>query len=185
MKQLKYGIVMLVSALFIVACGSGKKAAYTEAEMEAFKNLLESKSYVFKGRWANPMASQSLNAIANAGLLAPGNTVGRIDILNSNNTMEFKGDSIIAQLPYFGERRLGGGYNLSNTGVNFKNIPTDFELVFDEKRKGYVIDFSINNGTENYNVSGIFYPNKTANIFVNSTQRMAIRYSGDLVTAGD
>jgi len=184
MRKIKY-IIVVNALLLLSACGSSKVPAYTDAELEEFKSFLESRAYVFKARWANPLASQGLNSIANAGLLAPGNTVGRIDLFSSNNTMEIKGDTVVANLPYYGERRLGVSYNPSDAGIKFEEEPKDFVIAFDEKKQGYTMDFVVNNGTENYNVSGIFFPNRSGRIFVNSTQRQAIGFTGNLVLPED
>ena len=89
MKKLKQIVLPVAAILLLASCASTKKRAYTAEELTAFKSFLESKEYVFKARWANPLASQGLNAIANAGLLAPGNTPGSIDLFNSYYTMDF------------------------------------------------------------------------------------------------
>ena len=181
MKKIQQITLALATLLLFAACASSKKQSYTAEELAAFKSFLESKDYVFKARWANPLASQGLNAIANAGLLAPGNTAGRIDLFNSNNTMEIKGDTVVANLPFYGERRIGVSYNPRDTGITFEEEPKDFEIVFDEKRQSYTMNFVVNNGTENYNVSGIFFPDRSGRVFINSTQRQAIGFTGELV----
>ncbi len=177
--------IAVMAVLALGSCGSGKKAAYSDAELEAFKTFLENKEFVFKARWANPLASQGLNAIANAGLLAPGSTAGRIDLFNSNNTLEINGDTITANLPYYGERRFAGGYNTNNTGIKFNDTPEDYTIAYDEKRNAYTMAFVINNGTENYNVTGTFFPNLSANVFINSTQRQGIGFTGKLETIAE
>ncbi len=183
MKKLQQITLALATLMLLAACASSKKQRYTAEELAAFKSFLDSKDYVFKARWANPLASQGLNTIANAGLLAPGNTAGRIDLFNNNNTMEIKGDTVVANLPFYGERRIGVSYNPRDIGITFEEEPKDFEIVFDEKRQGYTMNFVVNNGTENYNVSGIFFPDRSGRVFINSTQRQGIGFSGELVPA--
>ena len=170
-----------MAVLLLAACASSKRQTYSAEELATFRSFLESKAYVFKARWANPLASQGLNAIANAGLLAPGNTAGRIDLFNTNNTLEIKGDTVVANLPFYGERRIGVSYNPRDTGITFEETPRDFEITFDEKRQSYTMNFIVNNGTENYNVSGIFFPDSSGKVFINSTQRQAIGFTGKLV----
>lgn len=178
MKKLSI-LITIITCIVLTACSATKKAKYSEAQLKDFKALVEARNFEFEARWANPMGTQSMNAIANAGLLAPGSTVNRIDLIGTASIFMVKGDSVIADLPYYGERQMGGAYNPNDIGIKFKGVPEKFELNFNEKKQAYEMQFNINNGTEAFNVNGVLFPNKRAMLFINTSQRLTIQYQGD------
>ncbi|WP_350285862.1 DUF4251 domain-containing protein [uncultured Croceitalea sp.] len=184
MKKLSILITIIIS-IVLTACSATKTAKYSETELSNFKTLVESQRFNFNPRWANPMGTQSLNAIANAGLLAPGSTVNRIDLIGTAGFFTVKGDSVMADLPYYGERQMGGAYNPNDIGINFEGVPRKFKLTFNEKKQAYEIKFDINNGTEVFNVNGVLFPNKKAMLFINTSQRLTIQYQGDFEELDD
>lgn len=167
---------------FIFSCASTKMS--TPSEMEALKTLLNSKSFEFTADWANPMATRSLNAIANAGLLPPGSTASRIDIAGNSNYLKVFGDSVSANLAYYGERQFGGGYGAAQ-GIEFNGTTTDYNQTFDTDRGTYMISFTINNSMELYAVTLNVYSDKTSTVVINSSNRLSIRYEGTLEAMED
>lgn len=178
-KPITYKIVFL--ALLMTACASGPKTKATPAELAAFEKMVSSKSFQIDANWAQPMASQGLNSIANAGLLPPGSSVSRIDITGSNGYLRMVGDSVMAELPYFGERRMGGGtYNPQESGVNFKGVPKEFSIEPMKKETGYTMRFKINEGQEGYQAAVQMYPSGYTTIAIASTHRTTIWYQGSI-----
>lgn len=163
---------------FLLGCG-GSKVAQTNYQVESLKALMAISSFLFRAEFAYPMATQSLNAISNAGLLPPGSTAGAIQINGTSSFLKVQGDTVSANLPYYGERRFGGGYG-SNTGVAFKDISTSYQQIFDTDKNRFEISFTVSEKMELYTLDLTIYPNKTANLIVSSTQRNSIRYSGTI-----
>jgi hypothetical protein len=87
------------------------------------------------------------------------------------------GDSISAYLPYFGERRVSGGYG-ANTDISFNGRVKGYEIVRDSLKHTYKIDFRMEQNTEVYDVHLTVFPSRNANLSLNSTQRSTIRYDG-------
>jgi len=174
---LKIGTFILM--LTIIACSSTKSTA-TPEEMAAMEKIISTKQFEIKTNWAQPMASQSLNNIAAAGMLPPGSTASRIDISSTGGYLRMMGDSVKADLPYFGERQMGGGYNQGNTGIKFDGIPEDLSIEPNKKGDGKIIQFNINNKTEAFQVIAQVYPAGMARLTVSSSQRDNIWYQGDL-----
>ncbi|WP_318308537.1 DUF4251 domain-containing protein [Flagellimonas crocea] len=170
------GYLMLVITL---ACSSSKNTA-TPEEVAALDQMISDQKFEIKANWAQPMATQSLNSIANAGLLPPGSTVSRIDVSSSRGFLRMKGDSIMADLPFFGERRMGGYYNQNNTGIKFEGVPEDLSFTPIKKGQGQTMRFNINQDTEGYQVIAQLYPNGTARLMVASNYRTNIWYQGNL-----
>lgn len=162
--------------LFIMACASSPKA--TPAELEAFERLISDKSFQINATWAQPMASQGLNSIANAGLLPPGSSAGRIDITGSGGYLRIVGDSVMADLPYFGERQMGGGYNQQKGGIEFNGVPEDFTIEPTKKGDGKTLRFNIDQNQEGYRVIAQIYPSNHTTITIASTHRTTIWYQG-------
>ena len=54
--------------------------------------------------------------------------------MGTNNFLEVKGDSVSADLPYYGERQIAGSYNNRDVGVQFEGLAKDFELSYNDKK---------------------------------------------------
>lgn len=177
---------LLWPLLLILGCASAPRTQATAAQMASLDQTISDGQYTILATWAKPMPSQGLNSIANAGLLPPGSTSGRIDIAGSGGYLKMKGDSVMADLPYFGERHMGGGYDPDNAGVKFEGTPTDHSLGPIKKGDGYALRFNIKDGQETFRVVAQIYASRLATISVASTHRRTIWYQGRLSeTTGD
>jgi hypothetical protein len=164
----------------MVSCGSQKETASAE-EMAKLEELVNSKSFRLNARWANPMATQGINAVAASGLLPPGSTPNRIDIIGTASYLEVKNDSGFAILPYFGERQFGSTYNPQDVGIQFKGVPKDFEIEYNEKKQRYEMEFDIiNEQGEGFNINATLFPNLNTIFYINSNERRTIGYSGTM-----
>lgn len=171
-----YGFALLM--LLAMACASGPRSQATPADLAAFEKLISDKSFQIDASWAQPMASQGLNSIANAGLLPRGSTAGRIDIGGSGGYLRIVGDSVMADLPYFGERQMGGAYNPQKSGILFNGIPKEFSIEPNKKGDGKTIRFNISQNQEGYRVIAQVYPSNHTTITIASTHRTTIWYQG-------
>ncbi|TLP81435.1 DUF4251 domain-containing protein [Maribacter sp. ACAM166] len=162
---------------FVLSCTSIKMS--TASEVEVLTTLITTKSFEFTADWANPVVTQSLTAVANMGLIPPGSTISRINLAGNPNYLKVFGDSVSANLPYFGERQFGGGYG-SSTGIEFNAIAEDYVQRFVADKGIYNISFKVKNKTEQYNVMMRVYPNKSTSISVNTSNRLSIRYDGEV-----
>lgn len=172
----KYIIAVLI--VVAIGCASNPKPSVTAEEIETLNKLVTEKSFQIQANWANPLATGSINNIANAGLLPPGSTANRIDLSGSASFLRVTGDKVEANLPYFGERQMGGVYNNNNTGIQFEGVPKDFEIVPNKKTQGYTMRFTISAATETYQVVSQLTPSLSSTLSINSTHRTAIWYIG-------
>lgn len=180
MTDFKNITLITVLVIALVSCSSSKRAKYSQAEIDKLHVRMEHDSLHFTARWALPMGTQSMNSIGASGLLPPGSSVNRIDLIGSNSYLIVKGDSVEAHLPYYGERQIAGIYNANDAGIRFKGVPRDFEMEFNEKRKAYEMAFSINDDDEAFDVNAVFFPNNKVSLYINSSQRLTIQYQGSL-----
>ncbi|WP_339653920.1 DUF4251 domain-containing protein [uncultured Maribacter sp.] len=163
---------MVLSLLF--SCTSTKNSI---SDTHPIHSLISSKSFEFTADWANPMVTQSMNAVANSGLIPHGSNVSRINLVGNPNFIKVNGDSVTANLPYYGERQLGGGYG-SATGIEFNGIPTTYSQTFDPDKGKYNITFNISEKSDSYFVIMAIYPNKTSSVSISLSNRNSIRYEG-------
>ncbi len=177
---MKKFICLLLGTSFLLGCGTAQDLE-SDTGASQLRDFINSQYLEFRAEWANPMASQGLYAISNAGLLPPGSNVGAIQITGTNNFLKMQGDTITANLPYFGERRLGGGGYGGNTGIEFNGVPNAYNQVYNPEKNRLEISFEIADKTEDYDVRLTIFPNKNAGLSVNSNQRNSIRYTGAVV----
>ncbi len=175
---MKFLCSMLVLFL-LIGCTSSRSASEKEIELAKLTDLITSKNFEIIPTAISPMLSRGMMAVSNSGLLLPGNSAGRIDISGSASFLKVAGDTVSANLPYFGERQMGGGYN-SSTGVEFGGVPKEYVVSKNAKKNYYSIRFSISEKSENYQVFLNLFPDLSGTITINSSQRNTITYQGNI-----
>ena len=172
-------------ALFVIVLGCSSSRSFTEEDNQAYQrlqDLVASKSLEIVSTSAIPMASAAFSRVANSKILGPGNNASNIDITSNSNRLTIKGDSIQGYLPYFGEQTFGGGaYGGNHTGIEFNDLPKDYQVVNNNKKHSVDISFKINDhyrNTDRYTIMITLYPNYRSEIRVQSTSRTSILYMG-------
>ena len=163
----------------LLACGTTNVGSTTNDEM--LESMISQKSFEIIAESATPQNTVAINAVANSGLLAPGNTLGFINLAGNTNYLRAHGDSISAYLPFFGERRMGGAYGSQRGGIEFDGKPSDYTFK-KGKKNAHEIRFTINdkeNKAEQYRVLIYLFPNLRTTININSTHRTTMMYRGN------
>lgn len=166
----KFSSILWIFALCI-SCGSQK----TVADISSFadlKTFAHKKKFKIEHQWANPMRANTITFINN-----PNFNSGNVNLTGNTNYIKFKGDSVAIFLPYFGVRQMGGGYN-DRSGIKFKGIPQDLEIIENEDKNYVRYEFNANDETESYQFFITLYANGNASTSVNSSQRDNISYTG-------
>ena len=127
---------------------------------------------------ARPMATNALMQLGNTNILGPGNTAASINLIGNSNSLKVKGDTISAFLPYYGEQNFGGGtYGGNHLGIEFNDVPENYQVTFDDQKQRAEIKFRIDdehrNG-EQYNVYITLFKNYNSLISVQSSNRTSI-----------
>lgn len=160
--------------LAVVSCSSSKEVA-TQAQLQQFNEMITNRTFMIESEWAEPQFTNAMSSIANAGLLPPGSSASRINLIGNSNYFKVMNDSISAYLPYFGERQMGGQYGSGN-GIEIEGKAEKVQYT-PGKKDSYQLQFSARdkeNPTENYQVRIDLFPNNTAYITVLSSQRLSI-----------
>lgn len=163
-----------------ISCSGSQKIVSPTPKSRALDALVEKGKFEVTSDQASPLLTSSMAAISNSGLLGNGNSAGNINLIGNPNYLKVEGDTISADLPYYGERQMGGGYN-SNAGIKFKGVPQNYSLTKNETNQQYQINFQISGeGAENFTISLILFPNWKSSLQINSSQRTPIRYTGEV-----
>ena len=173
MKLLKLLLLTGFTAL-IFGCGASKKVKEPNLALD---QMMNERSFVVSVVSAEPQLTQAMSQVGNSGLLGPGNSMTRIDVTGAGYFIKVQGDSVAAQLPYYGERQMGGGYD-SDAGIIFNGVTENLEITKDEIKQAYTIKFSINSKSEVYIVATTVGNNASSTTAITSSQRNRIRYSG-------
>ncbi len=171
--------VLLLVLIFgiTLGCGSAAKVTQRSEAVAAFTRFVEQNTFEFRANTAYPMTTQAFNSVANSGILPPGSNSGAIQLIGIPNFIKVYGDSVSGNLPFYGERQFGGGLT-SNAGIEFKGIPKTYNQTYNEAKNRYDIAFEISDEMERHQVKITLFPNRSANVSVNSNQRNSIRYVG-------
>ncbi|WP_157804956.1 DUF4251 domain-containing protein [Confluentibacter lentus] len=174
--------ILFISAIMIVlvACGSGSPK-YSDENSKALKTMIDNQSFEITSDWAQPLMTSAMQQLGNAGLFVNGSTAGNINISTHSNFLRMKNDSVMASLPFYGERQFGGGYN-NASGIEFEGIPDDLQIK-KGKESSYEIRFNMadkNSNTDNYRVYIKLFPNLTSTININSSSRSNIQFRGNV-----
>ncbi|WP_149303102.1 DUF4251 domain-containing protein [Pareuzebyella sediminis] len=173
-------LILLTFVSLLWSCGATQKGKITMAQKNKLDSLVAQKSYVFNANQALPLMTNSMNSLANAGFFPPGSLPNQVNLTGNGNYVKVLGDSLSADLPYFGERQMGGGYNTEGSGITFKGNAERYEAKFDKKNQRYDVQFRIRNKMEMFNVRLMLFPNMTGSMSISSNQRFAIRYNGKI-----
>ncbi|WP_081868491.1 DUF4251 domain-containing protein [Flavimarina sp. Hel_I_48] len=177
-------VLLICFGISLISCGISKNKSTAEGtKSEKAKNVqqwLDAQSYEVNSDFAMPMNTAAVSAVLNSNILGPGNNSAQINLIGNPNFVKIKGDSIYAGLPYFGERRMGGGYNSREMGITVKGLIQDYKT--NTKNEATIVTFNADDtqGNENYNFILNIFPNQNVSMSVNSTQRTTIQYRGTI-----
>ncbi|MEY8848986.1 DUF4251 domain-containing protein [Psychroserpens sp. XS_ASV72] len=173
-----YYLLLIIPLMF---CSCGTKPSITSSDqLEELKQMVEEKYYRIVSDRAYPQVTSAMNSLQNTGLVPRGSSVGQIDLISIPNYVTIKGDSIFAELPYYGERQLYSGYNGSDNSVSVKGLYSDYSVTQNDKNNSYVIKIDAKSQTETIQFVITLFPNLKSSIHLNSTSRRPIRYSGQV-----
>ena len=179
---MKLKIVLLVLSFgMFLGCKSTQDSFDEYVDNAVLDQMIENKKFSLRADWAQPLGTTSVISLANSGLLPPGSAINRINLMGTNNYLRMEDGKVSADIPYYGERQIGGTYARAE-GVVFNDEPRDLKIERNEKKKSYIVTFNVRNRTETYRVNAELFPNMTTQIVVNSSQRFVIRYSGVILT---
>jgi len=152
-----------------------------EAQFQQLVKLIKSRSYQININAVYPFNTNASTQVINALLFPIGDSAARIDVTGDGNFLKVSNNNVEADLPYFGERRIGGNYGGTNSGIMFNKAPEDYHIKVNEKKKNVIVKFSANNLTENYTVILKVTLNNKAYISINSFHLNQISYDGSIV----
>lgn len=167
-------VSITIFTLLLISCGASNKIIEPNVALD---EMMRQKTFRIAVISAEPQLTQAMSQVANNGLIPPGNSLSRINVAGDGYFIKVNGDSVAADLPYFGERQMGGGYG-SDSGIKFDGQTKNLEISKDETKQRYTIKFSIEGNSENYAVTINAANNLTSTTTIQSLQRNRIRYGG-------
>lgn len=144
-------ILFAIVATFTIAPEIKGQTGGTDA-----KALVNSQNYVFEAQWVSPMGA-------------------RARALTSLYTLKITKDTIIADLPYFG-KAYSAPIDASQGGIAF----TSTKFVYEAKplKKGWDITIKPTDNRETSQMELTIFTNGSATLYVNSTNREGISFTG-------
>ena len=173
---IQMGIGLLVLLLATMGCKTGGKPI-TDAEWARLERVVTDRQFEIEAQWAEPLPDNSINSMASAGLLPPGSSPARINLLGNANYFRMQGDSVSTQLPYWGERQVVQTYGRTE-GISFDGLAENIRISRNEKQNYYNLDFDLREKSELMQCNLRFYSGQRVLITVQSNQRNQIRYDG-------
>lgn len=174
-------IMCLATGSFYIAAAQDTTRKTTREERKEMKaadvkKLIDSKRFVFKAQFANPLGGGVTTLNGRMINISPDGT-GHI-YLNYNYDVKVRPDSVVAYLPYYGRTTFDANYgNTTDNGVMFTS--TQFGYVSKEGKKGSTT-ITITPSDAKYNRKMILeiQNNGSARLQMIITNRNAISYDG-------
>lgn len=157
-----------------MGCSTSKKAVAANPTLDT---LVSEQSFKFKLQNVQPQVTTALMQLSNSGIIQPGNTIGNINVAGQGYFLRMEGDQVKANMPYYGERQMGGGYD-SDTGIEFDGPAKDLKIEKNELKQRYDISFTVDGSSENYFVTLYVTSNFKSEVWVRSSHRNRIRFTG-------
>ena len=130
---------------------------FAQKDQKAISELIGSRNYIFKAETASPMS-------------------GRTRQLTPGYLLKISGDTVIADLPYYG-RAYSAPTNLSGGGISFTSVSSKYESSLDKKNRWQIQIKPI--GVEDVDeLTLTVFENGRADLKVNSRNRQPIAFSG-------
>ncbi|WP_299211253.1 DUF4251 domain-containing protein [uncultured Dokdonia sp.] len=149
---------------------SERKTLKKEKEAKAYqqtKTLLDNGSFFFNAVWMYPRSGTQINLINNPGFIK----------FISNEDIDM-------YLPYVGIVRIGGGLN-QPAAIQHKGNTVSYKIDHDDAKGVSTISFTADGSLERYDITMTVSSSGHASIFINSTKRDGIRYSGEITALED
>lgn len=178
MKIAYYSLIFCL----LLSCNINKPI--TAGEQLAFQNLKEmvsAKNFEIVAHTAKPMMNNALTQVLNANLLPPGNTPSHINIIGTSNSLKIKGDSIQANLPFYGEQFSGVNPGSMPRGISFNDIPENYKVTENVSKRSIEISFKIKDNertNERYDITVTLFSGKGSTINIWPTTRSYIQFIG-------
>jgi hypothetical protein len=173
-------LCILFVFIALVGCQSAQNAVADPIKEKQLKEMVESKEFRILANTASPIATAEMNQLSS--LLVQGSTPNRILLTGGQDYFVMSGDSISADLPYYGVRQLGGEYNQKRGGIVFDGAYKSFKSEYNEKKGMYTLKYRIYSNKESFNVVVKIFTNLKVEMYVNTSHRTAINYSGVVST---
>lgn len=148
---------------------------------EQLQERTTSKDFTIAIEVMQPQLTNAVMQVTNELLRNTGNTAGRVDVTRDGHKIRIANDSVYADLPFMGERRMGGGYNNQSTGITVASPLENYETTYIEKSGMHEAAFDATSGIESFRFTITLYRNGFARVNVTPSQRTNVVYTGTLI----
>jgi hypothetical protein len=172
--------IMVFIAVAIGSCSSIKTG--TDKESAVMTQRIQDGNLRIAVDAAYPANTVATQQVLNSILIGNGDTASRVDLSGDGHFLEIGSERVQASLPFYGERRQGGGYNNTNdAGIQFDVVPTEYTVEHEEDNNRYRINFDADKGVESFGVNVTLFANGTAVIYMTSNTRTRMEYRGNVM----
>lgn len=138
-----------------------KKQEKRDKEFAAIDSLIESKTYRFDARKANPSGGQ------------------QVDLTTHSADLIINNDSVESYLPFFG-RAYNIAYRTSDSGIKFETLHSDYTLKKDTVKRTIDVSFSAKTEYDDYEFNLSVTSGGSATLGVISINRAFISFNGTI-----
>lgn len=151
-------LTMCAAILLTMSCSSLKTSPEVAAQ---FIEKVEKRNFTIKMNYANPMRMRPV-------------------YLTSEYTLQVKGDSAIAFLPYYGVAHVAP-FDPSEGGIKFAQPMSNYKIVSNKNKTGWNITFRVKSKQSVCDVFISAFHNGSCTVSVNSYERDMISYEGEIL----
>ena len=167
-------LLVLLMGIQLTGCKSTEKTRVPNPKLDL---LIKNQAFRIAVDAVQPQLTMALAQLNNSQLVRPGNTLSNINVGGEGYFIKMEGDSVAANLPYYGERQMGGGYG-SPVGIVFKEIARDLKIEKTANTNAYQVSFGVPSAEEFYRFMITLENNLDCTAHVTSSHRNRIRFTG-------
>lgn len=172
-------VILIISlSIFVFTSCKSSLLEMTQAELDAFNNIVNNQKFQIESDWLYPQGSAALQRVLNSGILQGGSTSNAISLLGNYNFLKISGDSISSYLPFYGERHMQVGYGGGDSAIEFEGTVKNYRV---ERNKDHSYNISFDAKSKNEEGFSVYIrlsPYLKSDMTINGNARSSIRFTG-------
>lgn len=172
--------LLLILALY--SCGSAKNnedPIIEKQNLNTLEALIVSRNFKFNAEFSFPLQTNAVTNTSSILLNNTGNAAGRI-LLTKGSFLKMSKGVVESSLPYTGEIRTPSYANATNSNIEINSQAENYKYDMNTKKGLITLRFKAKQSNESFDITMDIQSDGFTTVFMSSSMRTQIRYTGKL-----